>query len=140
MNSRNDFIFNAFQELKTRIADHPPFNLATKNEEEVDFLEKFDFVLSSIQKKEVDYSFQAQDVLTQFIRCYANLVPLIRRELLWFIGGECLHYLGDEEFQLFQELEERLYQLEQQNVSIDIDAQIKLLRDEANSIQNSTKH
>ena len=137
MNARNDFILNTFNELKTRINDHFPFDQSPLNEEETDFIEKYNNLLDSIQNKEIDYSFQAQDIIAQFIRCYANLVPLIRRELLWFIGGECLHYLGDEEVSFFQELEDRLYEAEQKSNEINIDEQIQLLRTELNPI---TKH
>lgn len=138
MDSHNDFILNAFNELKTRVVDHFPFNHSPLNEEESDFFEKFDRLLSNIQQNDVDYSFQAQDLLAQFIRCYANLVPLIKRELLWFIGGECLHYLGDDEVSFFQDLEEQLYQLGKQNIEVDIGKQIQILRSETKTLR--TQH
>ncbi len=101
MDHRNNFILNAFHDLKTRVVDHFPFDQSPLNEEESDFFEKFDQLLNNIKQNNVNYSFQAQELLSQFIRCYANLVPLIKRELLWFIGGECLHYLGDDEVWFF---------------------------------------
>ncbi len=36
-----------------------------------------------------------------------EFAPLFPRDLLWFIGGDCLHFMPDEEMQAFQELEER---------------------------------
>ncbi len=35
-----------------------------------------------------------------------EFAPLFPRDLLWFIGGDCLHYMPDEEMQTFQTLEE----------------------------------
>jgi hypothetical protein len=35
-----------------------------------------------------------------------QLAPAFPRELLWFIGGDCLHYMPDEELAVFQQLEE----------------------------------
>ena len=32
--------------------------------------------------------------------------PLFPRELLWFIGGDCLHYMPDEELYQFQQLDD----------------------------------
>ena len=33
-------------------------------------------------------------------------MPVIERELFWFFGGECLHYLTDEEITQFQRIDE----------------------------------
>jgi hypothetical protein len=35
-----------------------------------------------------------------------HLAPSFPRELLWFLGGECLHYMPDEEMDLFQKLDD----------------------------------
>lgn len=35
-----------------------------------------------------------------------QLAPAFPRELLWFLGGECLHYMPDEELEQFQQLDE----------------------------------
>ncbi|MEE4660986.1 MAG: PA2817 family protein [Halieaceae bacterium] len=35
-----------------------------------------------------------------------QLAPLFPRELLWFIGGECLHFMPDSELAQFQQLED----------------------------------
>ena len=128
MESRTQYIFDAFADLRQRIAEHTPFNQPDLAEEELDFLEKWDNLTKRIQDNTHDYSFEAQDILSRFIRCYANLVPLIKRELLWFVGGECLHFLGDEEITLYQQLEDHLYELDKQNQSYDIFKEINILR------------
>lgn len=128
MESRTQYIFDAFADLRQRIAEHAPFNQPDLAEEELDFLEKWDDLIKHIQDNTHDYSFEAQEILSRFIRCYANLVPLIKRELLWFVGGECLHFLGDEEITLYQQLEDHLYELDTQNQSYDISKEINILR------------
>ena len=128
MESRTQYILDAFADLRQRIAEHTPFDQPELAEEELDFLEKWDNLIKNIQENTHDYTFDAQEVLSRFIRCYANLVPLIKRELLWFIGGECLHFLGDEEIALYQQLEDHLYELDSQNKSYDISKEISALR------------
>jgi hypothetical protein len=126
--SRTQYIFYAFADLRQRIAEHDPFNQPDLAEEELDFLEKWDNLIHDIQENTHDYTFNSQEVLSRFIRCYANLVPLIKRELLWFTGGECLHFLGDEEIELYQQLEDHLYELDSQSKSYSISDEINSLR------------
>ena len=35
-----------------------------------------------------------------------QLAPALPREVLWFLGGDCLHYMPDSELNAFQSLEE----------------------------------
>lgn len=35
-----------------------------------------------------------------------QLAPVFPRELLWFLGGDCLHYMPDEELAAYQQLDE----------------------------------
>lgn len=134
MESRTQYILDAFADLRQRIAEHDPFNQPELAEEELDFLEKWDDLTNKIQDNTHDYTFDAQEILSRFIRCYANLVPLIKRELLWFVGGECLHFLGDEEIALYQQLEDHLYELDSQNKQYDISKEINTLRGLPNQI------
>jgi hypothetical protein len=132
--SRTQYILDAFADLRQRIAEHDPFNQPELAEEELDFLGKWDDLTKKIQENTHDYTFDAQEILSRFIRCYANLVPLIKRELLWFVGGECLHFLGDEEIALYQQLEDHLYELDSQNKQYDISKEINTLRGLPNQI------
>lgn len=45
----------------------------------------------------------AQQWLAKIFNFYPQLAPIIPRALLWFVGGECLHYLTDEELRAFEE-------------------------------------
>jgi hypothetical protein len=58
-----------------------------------------------------DYLGEGQDLITLLISHYPQLTPAIHRDLMWFFGGDCLHFLSEEELGHYQELEERYYQL-----------------------------
>jgi len=47
--------------------------------------------------------------------------------LLWFFGGDCLHFMPDEEIELYQTLDERRYQAEQQGEVFDWNQEKQLL-------------
>lgn len=49
---------------------------------------------------------QGQDWMVQIFTHQPQLGPAIDRDLLWFFGGDCLHFLTDAEMQAFQQLEE----------------------------------
>lgn len=38
---------------------------------------------------------------------YPDFAPTFPRELLWFLGGDCLHFMADEEIALHQQLDEK---------------------------------
>ncbi len=48
-----------------------------------------------------------QDWLIGILIHQPQLTPVIDRDLLWFFGGECLHFMTDEEIDLFQRLDEQ---------------------------------
>ena len=44
--------------------------------------------------------------MTRLFSGCPQLAPTFPRELLWFLGGDCLHYMPDEELDVFQQLDE----------------------------------
>lgn len=44
-------------------------------------------------------------LVSRLFTTYPDFAPTFPRELLWFFGGECLHYMPDEEIQIFQQLD-----------------------------------
>ena len=59
---------------------------------------------------------------------YPEIAPLLPRQLLWFFGGDCLHFMPDEEIRRFQALEDaRLSAAAQGEVFNIADARAKLL-------------
>lgn len=100
------------------------------------FLERFDELLASLPIDPIESQYLGQDILTQVISRYPQIAHLIPRDLLWFFAGDCLHYLSDEEIELYQVLEERRYEAEQNDEPFDWNQEKQLL---AMSVQDS-KH
>lgn len=50
----------------------------------------------------------AQDWFFSFIGNHPQFTPLIPRDLLWFLGADCMHFLTDEEITRFQNIEETM--------------------------------
>ena len=60
---------------------------------------------------------------------YPDFAPTYPRELLWFLGGECLHFMPDEEIELFQQLEEQRIAAAALGETLDLrEARAKLLK------------
>lgn len=140
MNLRTQYILDSFTELKQRMFEHAPFNQTPLAEEEEDFLQKWHILMEEITSLSHDCLFTAQELLARLIRCYPNLTALVRRELLWFVGGECLHFLGDEELELYQNFEEIAYEYEQNGQDYNIASLINDLRIKETNTDNTAIH
>jgi hypothetical protein len=90
------------------------------------FLERFDELLMSLPNIPEERHL-GQDMICQVFQRYPQVAHLVPRDLLWFFGGDCLHYMPDDEIALFQELEERRYQAEQNNQPFDWNREKQLL-------------
>ncbi len=62
---------------------------------------------------------QGQDWVTHVFSHHPQLSPAIDRDLLWFFGGDCLHFLTDEEIDLFQKVDEIEAQHQQEQKPFD---------------------
>ncbi|MEP0201883.1 MAG: PA2817 family protein [Halioglobus sp.] len=49
---------------------------------------------------------QGLDLVTRLFTTYPDFAPSFPRDLLWFLGGDCLHYMPDDEIQQHQQLDE----------------------------------
>ena len=49
---------------------------------------------------------QGPDLVTRLFNNFPEFAPTFPRQLLWFFGGHCLHYMADEEIAQFQQLED----------------------------------
>lgn len=62
-------------------------------------------LLADFEQNKDSAILDAQQWLAKIFNFYPQLAPIIPRALLWFVGGECLHYLTDEELLAFEELQ-----------------------------------
>lgn len=91
------------------------------------FLERFDELLTLLPQDPLESQYLGQDLICQVIQRYPQIAHLVPRDLLWFFGGDCLHYMPDEELDLYQQLEERRYEAEQNGEPFDWHQQKQLL-------------
>ncbi|MBL4799935.1 MAG: hypothetical protein JKY50_21255 [Oleispira sp.] len=52
--------------------------------------------------------FEGQQWLHRFLTHNPELATAIHRDLLWFFGGECLHFMPDEEIEKYQLLDDAM--------------------------------
>lgn len=71
-----------------------------------DILHQLEQVINSILEQSDSRFALGQDWMVQMFTHLPQFNPAIERELLWFFGGECLHFLSDEEIARFQEEDE----------------------------------
>ena len=70
-----------------------------------DLIEKLDAIDSNEQAGEEFYQ-TGQEFICRLVGGFPQLTHLIARDLFWFFGGDCLHYMPDEEIEIFQQLDE----------------------------------
>lgn len=70
--------------------------------------------------------YEGPEVVSQIFQRYPQIAHRIPRDLLWYFGGECLHYMVDEEIEKYQLLEERRYLALEQGEEFDWAQEVQL--------------
>ncbi|MCF5171305.1 PA2817 family protein [Pseudomonas canadensis] len=91
------------------------------------FLERFDELRALLPIDPIESQYLGQDLMSQVILRYPQIAHLVPRDLLWFFGGDCLHFMPDEELDLYQALEERRFEAEQNDEPFDWNQEKQLL-------------
>lgn len=110
MSNTHDTQYSAFhlrllENLVALIKVQPPFSDEFPAEEDASFVENI--TLLTQQHGEENFLADGQQLICKIVASYPHLMPVLPRDLLWFFGGDCLHYMPDEEIQKFQQLDER---------------------------------
>ncbi len=111
-NNYLQFHLELLQQTYNQLIAFSPFTQEDLALEDEEFLIQFRKLIASINSPSNDYIDAGQSLLNKWIRNYPELVPLIPRDLLWFFGGDCLHYMPDDEIAQFQRLDEKRYEAE----------------------------
>ncbi len=100
--------------FSAQIQQLPPFNTEFPTEDDLEFLA----ALAQLQQQPQGVGFleQGQQLMCRIVGTYPHLMPLLYRDLLWFFGGDCLHYMPDEEIAVFQRLDEQREDAKQQQI------------------------
>ncbi|MBD9481578.1 dehydrogenase [Pseudomonas sp. PDM14] len=91
------------------------------------FLERFDELLQDLPNDPENSLYLGQDLISQIFHRYPQIAHLVPRDLLWFFGGDCLHFMPDEEIALYQNLEDRRYEAEANDEPFDWNREKQLL-------------
>ncbi|MCB1703144.1 MAG: hypothetical protein KDI14_20230 [Halioglobus sp.] len=65
---------------------------------------------------------EAAPLIDRLFTTYPDFAPTFPRDLLWFFGGDCLHFMPDEEIALHQQLDEKRSQAASAGEIIDLQA------------------
>jgi hypothetical protein len=91
------------------------------------FLERYDELTLLLPVEPIESQYLGQDLLCQVIQRYPQIAHLVPRDLLWYFGGDCLHFMPDEEIDLYTALEERRFEAEENEEPFDWDQEKALL-------------
>lgn len=95
-------------------------------EEHQGFIERYDEMAARLQQGDDD-RYDGQELISQVFQRYPQIAHQVPRDLLWFFGGECLHFMPDEEIAGYQLLEERRHAALERGETFDWDAEVRLL-------------
>ncbi len=100
--------------FSAQVQELPPFNTEPPSEDDQEFLA----ALTQLphQSHEPGFLEQGQTLMCRVVGSYPHLMPLLYRDLLWFFGGDCLHFMPDEEIAVFQRLDEQREEAKEQQV------------------------
>ena len=71
----------------------------------------------------------APDLVGQLFTHCPQFSPFFPREILWFVGGDCLHFMPDAEIDIYQQLDEqRLEAAARGEIMNYVEARAKLLK------------
>jgi hypothetical protein len=91
------------------------------------YLERYDELMMLLPVEPIESQYLGQDLLCQVIQRYPQIAHLVPRDLLWYFGGDCLHFMPDEEIDLYTALEERRFEAEENEEPFDWDQEKQLL-------------
>ena len=83
-----------------------PFNQSDLEEEDQSFLDQLSELIIALEEQQLDTSFDGQNWLGRLFRSYPTYAPHLGREVLWYFGGEALHFMPDPEIEKFQALDD----------------------------------
>lgn len=86
-----------------------PFNSDQATDTDLEFICSLQ-ALAEAEKYSEDYNYNGQQMICRIVANYPKITPTINRDLFWHFGGDCLHYMSDEEIDLYQQVDELLHE------------------------------
>jgi len=114
----NQYHLDLLQSLFERIAQMAPFNTDNYSEQDHAFMHNFK-QLVAMERSEAFYEL-GQQLLCQIIAAYPHITPEIPRDLLWYFSGDCMHFLNDDEIEIYSQLDDLRFSAEQNGEAFNI--------------------
>lgn len=122
MNSDNIYFKHhqaLLQDLYTNCKNELPFSSSRANDVDLSFLDSLNRLANSPSSND-DYNYLGQTLISRIVSQYSHITPKINRDLFWYFGGDCLHFMSDEEINFYQQLDEMRFDAEQQGEPFDL--------------------
>lgn len=87
-----------------------PFKGQDLDQDAISFLAAFEQLIKDMVHLEPNHVFSGQQLVTQQVAKYPDLTECWARDLLWYFGGDCLHYMPDDEIERFQKLDDARFE------------------------------
>ncbi len=121
-------IKNLFTALYKVCSSQPPFCQSQLSEGEQDFINNLEQLANHPLDSETFYE-KGQKLIECIIANYPTIAPALNRDILWLLGGNCMHYLGDDEINDFQRIDELIYEAKNNGKDLSFtDAKTAVLR------------
>ncbi len=94
-----------------------------------DTLRELSDAFTELAEGERDLYVEGPALVERLFVTYPDFAPSFPRDLLWFLGGECLHYMADSEIDLHQQLDTLRHEAAARGEQLDLGAaRAKLLK------------
>ena len=103
MSKRTDYYLDLLKESLQRLEKAEAQEAGAISD---DILQQFRSLIDQLTEHRDTAYESGQDLLALIGTHHPQLMPVLDRGLFWFFGGECLHYLTDEEIDRFQHMDE----------------------------------
>ena len=120
MNSRTAFHLDQFQQFHQWLITQPGFEQSeTLGEAQAKLRNKTQALVDGGFADD-NHLYQGQLVIGDILLYHNHLAHHVNRDLLWYFGGDCLHYMPDDEIEKYQQLDEAWDEVSQTDgVSLD---------------------
>lgn len=110
MNQRLAYHVELLNQLAVQLGKLEQSDLEYNQENTI--LQQLDHLIESLKNSSAQQYdsaiFDGQQWLHRFLTHNPELAPAIHRDLLWFFGGDCLHFMPDEEIEKYQMLDDAM--------------------------------
>lgn len=104
-NDYQQYHLTLLNELLHKVKSTPPFDDDALMGEDAVFLSNLQ-ALANNELSGEDFYLAGQQLVCRIVAGYPQFTPNVARDLFWFFGGDCLHYLADEEIARFQAIDD----------------------------------